>query len=395
MRLLDKYMLFSSVIALFTEGFVFHYQIDWKLFYVILFINFILLSTRIKLSINKNILVFIAFILAHGIISYLWLNNPIKSLGAQLLGVSFCSVYYYNFLKYYGTTLAFKKYLDVAFFMALLAILMFYANINVFIYNRLNGLLTEPAHYAAIMLPATYAFFRNKNYFRLIIVLVTIFLSNSSIGYIGLVLILFFPLLKERYLIKYLWIVLVVIGLSAFYLSTQWNKPINENESNALVRRLKETNQSLNSIYDGEFERYTNLSSYAFLSNAFITRNIFLEKPLGTGFGSYPYEYDKYYALMNPPPYLIELNQSKINRTDANSLIFRMLGDLGIFAILIFIYFTYRSIKLFKNDEKIIAQSSFFYLIVKLIREGHYFPPEFYFFLLIFLKEFDEGIAHS
>lgn len=395
MRWLDKYILYSSIFALFSENFVFHYVIDWKLFYLIIGFNFILIATRRKLTINKNLFILLGFIIVHGIISYVWLNNPIKSLVAQILGISFCSIYYYNFLKHYGTKVSFQKYLEVAFLIAILAIPMFYANVNVFIFNRLNGILTEPAHYAAIMLPATYAFLRGKKYFKFVIVLTTIFLSRSTIGYIGLVLILIAPLLKERYLIKYAWIALVIIASSVFYLSTQWNKPVSENDGNALVRRLKETKESINSISNGEFQKYTNLSSYAFLSNAFIAKNIFSDKPLGTGLGSYPYEYDKYYSLMKPPPYLIELNQSKINRTDANSLFFRTLGDLGIFAILFFVYFAYRSIKIFKSDKKIFQQSSFYYLVVKLIREGHYFPPEFYFFLLIFLKDFDEDTAYS
>jgi len=395
MRWLDKYILYSSILALFSENFVFHYVIDWKLFYLIIGVNFMLIATRSKVRVNKNLFILLSFMLVHGIVSFLWLNNPIKSLVAQLLGISFCSIYYYNFLKYYGTKVAFQTYLKVAFLIAFLAIPMFYLDINVFIPNRLNGIMTEPAHYAAIMLPAAYALLRKKHYFKFLLVIVTIFLSRSTIGYLGLVLILIAPLLKERYLIKYAWVALVVIASSAFYLSTQWDKPVTENEGNALVRRLKETNESISSFYTGAFQQYTNLSSYAFLSNAFITKNIFIDKPLGTGLGSYPYEYDKYYSLMKPPPYLIELNQSKINRTDANSLFFRALADLGIFAILIFVYFAYRSIRIFKNDEKIIQQSSFFYLVVKLIREGHYFPPEFYFFLLIFLKDFDEDTTYS
>ena len=72
----------------------------------------------------------------------------------------------------------------------------------------------------------------------------------------------------------------------------------------------------------------------AFLSNAFITRQIVSQKPFGTGIGSYPYEYDKYYSLMSPPPYLIELKLSKINRTDANSLFLRMIADFGVFSLL-------------------------------------------------------------
>ena len=395
MRWLDKYIIYSSIFALFTEAFSFHYIIDWKLFYIIILINLIAIATRKRLTVNRNIIIFLLFLFIHGAVFYLWFQNPIKSLLAQLIGISISSIYYYNFLINYGTKLAFTKYLEVAFLIAIIAIPMFYLNINVFIYNRLNGILTEPAHYAAIMLPATYVFLRNKNYLKFGIVLITIFLSKSSIGYVGLVFILLLPLLKVKYLIKYSWLVILVIGISAYYISTQWNKPMNENESNTLVRRLKQTNESLTAVFTGEFEESTNLSTYAFISNTFISREIFTDKPFGTGLGSYPYEYDKYYSLMKPPPYLIELKQSKINRTDANSLFLRMLVDLGIFAIIIFIYFAYRSIYIFKSDKKVIQQGSFFYLIIKLIREGHYFPPEFYFFLLIFLKEFDENTTYS
>mgnify|MGYP000339048586 CR=1 FL=1 len=395
MRWLDKYILFSSVFALFTESFTFHYIIDWKLFYVIVFSNLILLATRKKLTIHSNIIYVFIFFILHGIIFYFWYQNPIKSLIAQLIGIGLSSIYYYNFLKHYGTKLAYETYLKLTVILAVLAIIMFYLGIHVFIYNRLNGILSEPAHYVAIVLPATYVFFRNKEYLKFTIVLITIFLAKSSIGYIGLVLVMILPLLKVKYFVKYLWIVGVVLAISTYYISTQWNKPVDENESNVLVRRLKETQESLNAIFTGKFKKHTNLSSYAFLSNTYITRKVFLSKPLGVGLGSYPYEYDKYYPELKPPPYLVTLNQSKINRTDANSLFLRLTVDLGIFGLLLVLFFIYRSSKLFKNDKKIIQQSTFFYLVLKLIREGHYFPPEFYFFLLIFLKDFNEDITYS
>jgi hypothetical protein len=395
MRLLNKYIIFSSVFALFTEDFYFHYGIDLKLYYLILISNFFLFAYYNKVTIHKNLFIMIGFLAIHGLISYVWLQPPIKSLIAQLLGISISSIYYYNFIKNYGVGKVFKVYLDFALFIALLAMPMFYFQINSFSEFRLNGILTEPAHYAAIMLPATYVFLRDKKYLKLGLIVVTIFLSKSSIGYIGLGLILILPLLKTKYFIKYAWIVFIIIGSSTYYLSTQWNKPIDENKSNVLVRRLKQTTKSLSAIYTGKFEKHTNLSTYAFLSNSFITQKIVLNKPFGTGLGSYQYEYDKYYPLIKPPPYLVELKQSKINKTDANSLFLRMLADLGIFAVLIFIYVGCRSYKLFSSENKIIQQSTFFYLIVKLIREGHYFPPEFYFFLLIFLKDFDEDITHS
>ena len=395
MRLLDKYIAYSSIFALFTEDFYFNYGIDIKLYYVILLSNFLLISYYKKVTVNKNHLLILILVLVHGIINFFWFQNPVKSLIAQIIGISISSIYYFNFIKHYKAKFVFNLYLKAAFYIAFLAIPMFYLEINSFSEYRLNGILTEPAHYAAIMLPAAYMFFRQKKILRFILIVFTIFLSKSSIGYIGLSLILILPLLKVKYFIKYAWVVVIVLGSSIYYISTQWNKPVDENKSNVLVRRLKETNKSLNAVLTGKFDTYTNLSSYAFLSNSFITKHIFLDNPLGTGIGSYPYQYDKYYPLIKPPPYLIELNQSKINRTDANSLFLRLLSDLGIFAILLFLFFISRSIKLFKREHSYIQQGAFFYLIVKIIREGHYFSPEFYFFLLIFLKDFDEDITHS
>ncbi|CAL2080227.1 O-Antigen ligase [Tenacibaculum sp. 190524A05c] len=395
MRLLDKYLIYSSIFALFTEDFSFHYGIDLKLFYVIVLLNFAILSFTRKITIHKNLIIILGFFIIHGVVLYLWKHNHIKSLVAQIIGISISSIYYYNFLKKYGSSKLFKVYSQFAFYIALLAIPMFYLGINPFSKYRLNGILSEPAHYAAIMLPATYYFFREKKYLRLILIVLTIFLSRSSIGFVGLALILVVPLLKTKFFIKYSWAVLILLLLGGVYLKMEWNKPIDENKGNQLVRRLKETNKSLNAVATGKFEKYTNLSSYAFLSNSFITKQIVSHNPLGTGLGSYHHEYDKYYNLLTPPDYLIQLKQSKINRTDANSLFLRMTADFGLFSLLFFGYFIYRLIRVFSNENKIKEQSVSFYLLVKLIREGHYFPPEFYFFLLIFLKDFDEDTAHS
>ena len=99
MRLLDKYLIYSSIFALFTEDFSFHYGIDLKLFYVILLLNFVILAFTKRITIHKNLLVLLGFFLIHGLVFYLWRLNPIKSLIAQLIGVSISSIYYYNFLK--------------------------------------------------------------------------------------------------------------------------------------------------------------------------------------------------------------------------------------------------------------------------------------------------------
>ena len=162
MRWLDKYIVYSSIIALFSENFGFHYIIDLKIFYIVILVNFVLLASKTKLVVHRNIIILLSFFLIHGIVFYLVFQNPLKSLFAQLIGISISSIYYYNFLKYYKTKYAFDVYLKVALIVAIIAIPMFYFNINVFNNDRLNGILTEPAHYAAIMLPAIYAFLREK-----------------------------------------------------------------------------------------------------------------------------------------------------------------------------------------------------------------------------------------
>ncbi|WP_157603498.1 O-antigen ligase family protein [Polaribacter atrinae] len=337
-----------------------------------------------------------SFLLIHGIIMYVVLRNPIGSLFAQLIGVVLSSFYYYNFIREYNTKRLFKTYVNTAFYIAVLAIPMFYLNINLFTPQRLNGILSEPAHYAAIMLPAVYVTLMKKSYFKFIIILITILLSKSSIGYIGLVLILFLPLLKIKYFLKYSFLVFVILGASSYYIYTQWDVYSDENNGNIFVRRLKQTQESLVATNTGEFKKHINLSSYALLSNVFVSKNIFFNYPLGTGLGSYKYEYEKVYPELSPPDYLIKQNLSKINQQDANSLFLRMLADLGIFGLLMISYFFYRSYNLFKKESKVYEQGIFFYLIIKLFREGHYFPPEFYFFVLIFIKDFnDKNITHS
>ena len=394
MRLFDKYLVTSSVAAIFTEAFNFHYFIDWKLFYVILISNFLLLAYKFKLTIHKNLIVIIVFFIFHGVINFFLFLNPIQSLIAQILGVSISSIYFYNLIRVYKVKLLIEKYLEISFLIAIVSIPMFYIGINVFSSGRLNGILTQPSHYAAIMLPAVYLLFIKKKYLKLVIILFTIFLTKSSVGYIGLLIMIITPLLQLKNFLKYSIVVITVLVLSGLYLSSKWSEKVDENKSNKIVRRLKQTKESLSASFTGKFKKDTNLSSYAFLSNFFITKEILIHKPFGAGLGAYRHEYEKYYKELKPPKYLITLNQSKINKTDANSLFLRMIADFGVFSLLFFFYFFYRVFIVFKKDNKVNEQSTFFYLFVKLIREGHYFPPEFYFFLLIFLKNSDEDITH-
>lgn len=396
MRQSDKFITYSSIFALFTEEFNFNYIIDIKLFYVIILINTFLLIHKRRFSINKNLFLIIFFFLAHGIIMSIFVDDIILSLIAQIIGVSVSSFFYYSLLKAYGKNYLFELYLKFAYVIAFIAIPMFYLRINVFKdADRLNGIMTEPAHYATIMLPALYVFLRQKKHLKCVLILITILMSKSSLGYLGLLLIIVVPMIKLKYLIKHLSVLLVVLMSGVYYVNSKWDQLSNREDDNFFVRRIKDTYESLNAGYNGDFDNNTNLSTYALLSNAFIAKESFKRYPLGTGLGSYTNQYEKYYKLMNPPEYLLQSKLSKINMYDANSLFLRFFVDLGIFSLFFVFYFFIRAKRIFKKNDKIIQQGVFFYLILKFLREGHYFPPEFYFFLLIFLKNFDEDTTRT
>ena len=395
MRLLDKYIIYSSIFALFSEDFKFHYIIDFKLFYLIMLSNLVLLALKKSVVLHKNLGVIIGFFIIHGIFTFALYGSPLQFLFFQIIGISLSSIFYYSILKCYGKKLLFEVYLKVAFINAFLAIPMFYLKINqAFGGERLNGFFSEPAHYAAAMLPAAYVFLKQKKYLKFFIVVLTIMLSKSSIGYVGVILMVLIPLIKMKYFLKYSFFGFIILSTGFFYVYSNWDENVDSEKANFFLRRVKQTVESFSAVNDGEFEQSTNLSSYALISNSYISKESFLRHPLGTGLGSYETQYNKYYPQMSPPKYLLTLGLSEINKADANSLFLRMLVDLGFFSLILYLYFFYKTMAVFKNENKIIEQGVFFYLIVKTIREGHYFPPEFYFFLLIFLKDFDEDIAH-
>jgi hypothetical protein len=394
MRFLDKLIIYTTIFALFSEDFYFQYGIQWKLFYLIITLNFLLLIVKNKIVVHKNMLFVFAFFIVHGLIFYAYFKNPFTSLLSQLLGIGISSIYFYSFLKNYSTTLVFRVYLKFSFILAVLAIPMFFFKVNSFDSTRLNGIMAEPAHYAAIMLPALYFFLKEGKKIKFFIVLITILLSQSSLGYIGILLILILPLIKIKYAFKYVIVILTMVFLSIYFIKSNWENENMNNITGKIVTRIKQTYESINGIETGKFEENVNLSSYAIISNFFITRQNVLEHPLGSGLGSYRHQYDFYYEKMAPPNYLIKLELDKINREDANSLLLRFTSDLGLFALLFFVFIFYLGIRIMKSND-FIRQGAFFYLLLKIIREGHYFPPEFYFFLIIFLKDFNEDIAHS
>lgn len=368
------YLLYSSVFAIFTEAFFFNFIIDWKLLYLIIITNYCLLFQYKKITFNKYFVMLLLFFFVHGLLCYTIIRIPYNFMISQILGIAVVATYYYNFIPLYDKKEIVSVYIKLSLWAAIIGYPMYFLHINLND-GRLQSIFKEPAHYVVVVIPACYYYFKIKNYKAFIVILGTLILSNSSLGYIGCALMFIIPNLTLKRL-KYL-IVLTPIIFSLFYY-TYVQFPF-------FKLRVDDTYKSLSAVSTGKFEEYTNLSTYVLLGNMFIAKENVADHPLGSGIGSHHYMHtQRYIKDMRVPPYIRINGNAEDNSFDACSLftrIFSEFGLIGLISILIALYFTS---KCFLSEDLFFAQGIFVYFLLKLFRDGHYFPPELYFFIWLF-----------
>ncbi len=385
---IKDYLLYSSVFAIFTEAFFFNFIIDWKLLYLIILTNYILLIRIKKLIVNKYFVLLLLFFFIHGIITYTLIWIPYNYMLAQIFGIGITGIYYYNFVSLYKPIELIKVYGNMCVYVAIIGYLFYFGGIN-YADGRLNSIFKEPAHYVVVVLPACYYFFKTRKYWSFAIIFGTLVLSNSSIGYIGCGLILLIPNLTIKRM-RYLLMLLPLVALT-FYLAYK--------ELPFFSMRVDDTYNSLNVINTGKFDENTNLSSYVLISNLFITKKNMTDHPLGSGIGSHHYMHTEIYSKeMRPPKYIRIQHKEHDNSFDANSLFARICSDFGIIGIALVFFIMYKASKCFSSKDYIFAQGVYIYFLLKLFRDGHYFPPEFFFFVWLFyysLKEYNNATSEN
>ncbi|UUC46279.1 O-antigen ligase family protein [Flavobacterium cerinum] len=369
---IKKYLLFSSVFAIFTEAFFFNYIIDWKLLYLIIILNYALLAvTQKKLRVNKYFMFLLIGLFIHGAITSLLVGVPPNLMISQIIGISIVGIYYYNFIPLFDKKEITSVYIKISLYVAILGYFLYFFKINLND-GRLQSIFKEPAHYVIVVLPACYYYLKQKQYLNFAIIFGTLILSNSSLGYIGCALMFIVPNISFRRVL-YLFALIPVVVISFIYVY---------NEYSFFKMRVQETYDSLNVINTGKFDEKTNLSSYALISNLHIAKRNITDHPFGTGIGSHVFMHKKVYLKETRPPEYLRIQKKHYeNATDANSLFTRMVSEMGIFGFILVLYLLYKSVKCFRSDELFLCQGIFIYFLLKLFRDGHYFPPELFFFI--------------
>jgi hypothetical protein len=293
---------------------------------------------------------------------------------SQIMGIAVIGAYYYNFIPLFDKKEIISVYIKMALWAAIIGYPMFFLNINV-VDGRLQSIFKEPAHYVVVVIPACYYYYKIKKYIPFTVIAGTLILSNSSLGYIGCALMFIIPnLTLKRF--KNL-VALTPLTFLLFYY-TYSNFAF-------FKMRVDDTYKSLNAVNTGKFEEWTNLSSYVLLGNMFIAKQNVTDHPLGSGIGSHHYMNTQVYLKeMRVPSYIRENGNAENNSFDACSLFTRIFSEFGFIGFALVLFTMYYSSRCFKSDELFFAQGVFVYLLLKLFRDGHYFPPELYFFIWMF-----------
>lgn len=373
-----QYLLFTSVIAIFTEGLFFNFIIDWKLIYLIILSNYVILIKYYKLKLNNYFILLLIALFVHGIITNLFIGIPPNFMLAQIIGIAIMGIYYYNFVSLYSLDEIIGLYVKISLYVAIIGYIFYFLNFHPLAHisndTRLMSIFKEPAHYAVVIMPACYYYLKTKKYISFFIIFGTLILTNSSLGYIGCALMFIIPNLSLKRIGYFIAIIPVIIGVFYYIYS----------EYSFLKLRVDDTYETMNSVNNGKFKEQTNLSSYAILSNLYVAKENVIDHPFGSGIGSHLYVHNNIYIKeMRAPEYLKTQKLESTNATDANSMFTRIVSEIGILGfilILILMYLASKSFN-FNNNQLFFAQGVFIYLLLKLFRDGHYFPPEFYLFI--------------
>jgi hypothetical protein len=144
----------------------------------------------------------------------------------------------------------------------------------------------------------------------------------------------------------------------------------------------------------------TNLSTFALLSNMFVTERVLAVHPiLGNGLGSHILS-NKTFIQDLPGVDLIEAAgwDSGANVEDASSLTLRVLSELGLMGLVGVLWFIVQFRAKGGGDRAAICSAILTVFLQKLLRGGGYSNPEQFFFILVYMlnyRQFKQGAGKA
>lgn len=378
---INDYLVWSTICSVFMLVHIAQISIDIFLGYPIILLNLLILLVLDRVTVHRNHLIALAAVSAFSLISAQFSGTPLNSMLAQVAGISVMSVYYFNALTGFGLTVSrwIDLYARTAFILAVYGLLLW---ITLHVANvgdgRLKAIFSEPSIYIYTTLPALGYFVNiwiNERRYgaEAAIFLLSYVCADSSLGFLGIMLILFFAFIGRLNAWQMtLGALLSSAAITALYfLSSNFRLRGRDTILALAAQDLSDANAS----------------TYAFLSNAYVAIRAFLENPLlGVGIGGYQYIYQKYIMdLTDVDPRIFNL---QLNMFDANSLFLRVAAELGLPGLVALFGFLIVCARVKGTHHLIIRNALLPYMLIRMGRFGAYFSVEMYFFIGIYLLNY-------
>jgi hypothetical protein len=370
-----RYLLYSTVIGLFSDYIRISIPVNITIFYVVAVFNLTVLAFYWDFRLPKYYIV---------ALSYLWISGFLEvSLGPDLLtlylkeasGITVMSLYFYLFFATSNESIVdiFDLYARAAFWISLLGIFIAIGESVVFRhFVAVRSILQEPAFFATLAMPSFYYYASIKKDRIKKVYMCTIFaailLSVSSTGMLGLLLSAAL-LLRRRSWGLFLAPILVGVLFVGAYLGSEHFRV-----------RVDDTVQSASSMDVSK----ANLSSFALVANAYVSIRAIQERPFfGYGVGGHLVAHGKY--IQDIPGIESFGEFAKLNAPDAASMFLRTMSEFGLAGIAIIGFFI---VRFWTKGDSIYAKigaAIFVYFCMILLRMGLWFNANLYFFVWMYV----------
>lgn len=378
---LRNYIFWSTLLGMFSAAVAVRRSFTVRAFDGIMLINFCLmipLANLRRIRIPVWIPCFILYLAASGFVGIVRGTDTGAQVTKEFLGISTSVLYYFCFFKIIDNDFerAFFAYAKIAFWFAVIAFPIWLGScISQHGFERLRGLEPEPTTFCQVVLPAYYwygyHYIKSRKHGTEVAVLtLALILTNSSNGYLSVafgVILLMSGRLKHLIAIP-----LVAGGLLGLAYASSAN----------VKTRVDDTFFALATQDVGG----SNLSTYALISNLFVTQQVLKESPvIGNGLGSNPISHNRYIGNVSGIERFLETGAEGLNAPDASSLALRTLSELGILGFSGIAIFLYRFYVGGPGSRAAISNALLVYYFLKLLRSPLYFDPELFFFIFVYI----------
>lgn len=413
---IDRIVAVLGVATLFMPGFRIRTDaLDLYLYYALLPLIVVLCVAAGGRLLSRGLAILIAALAVHSALSTALFGNSLMAAAQQIIGISAISIMFYSvfYLNRFDIVYIFRIYLGFAKAAALIGlfqvvsfligfrpgydlgwlVLDFYYSFNSFGFPRIQSIFSEPSNFAIIMSPAFYAatlrLFGGSPYplgrgWAVLLLLMAV-LSFSTMAYVAV----FFSFCLIAF--RHGWLrrtalagIAGLLTISAYALIPDFQVRVDDTLFAFLYADPLQKNISSLTLYNNW------QVALAHLKDTYL---------LGGGLGSHPVAFERHSVLfaVDSVPYWL----ASLNSKDANSLLLRVLSELGlpgVFALAWFVVSRHVGSPSavsggIAHPAWIVSNAALTFIIVAAIRHGHYFALGTPFFFLLYFYGLDYARA--